>query len=103
MKLKLYINPPLNVPFTSGKKRHLYLHFPIFQQHPTMAANNLYSCDNLEIYQSISDENTKEDDEKEAGTQTGPSLSNCKDRGQAISNASRGFGNQVCNHISLRK
>lgn len=68
-----------------------------------MAENNLYFCDNVEIYQS--DENTKEDDEKEAGTQTGPSLNNCKDRGQAISNASHGFGNQVifCNHISLRK
>lgn len=65
-----------------------------------MADNNL-SCDVLEIYQFISDKNTKEDDEKEAGTQTGPSLNNCKDRGQ--DNASHGFGNQVCNHISLRK
>jgi hypothetical protein len=52
-------------------------------------------CDAWLIYQSISDENTKEDDEKEAGTQTGPSLNNCKDRGQAISHASHGFGNQV--------
>lgn len=70
-----------------------------------MAENDLYSCANVEIYQSISVENTKEDDEKEAGIQTGPSLNNCKDRGQAISNASHGFGNQVCNdnHISLRK
>ena len=87
-------------PSHLGKKRHLYLHLPIFQQHPTMAENNLNSYDTTEISQSISDENTKEDDEKEAG----PSLNNCsKDRGQAISNASRGFGNQVCNHISLRK
>lgn len=70
-----------------------------------MAEKNLYFGDNIEIYQSISDENTKEDDEKEAGTQTGPSLNNCKDRGQANSNASRVFGNQVIfyNHISLRK
>lgn len=68
-----------------------------------MAENHLYSCEVLEIYKSMSSGNTKEDEEKEAGTQTGPSLNNCKDRGQAISNASHVFGNQVCNHISLRK